>query len=554
MHARVPELFRDVTTLYMSAYSDRISSNYSTIRTKIRSLAYFWTYLAQEHPEITRCRDVLPHHARGFANWALATARTIQRSTSTKGTADRTTTYDWMVDVRSFFTDLCTWGTEPGSALAAHMPPTVPLTSHDLNSGGFSAARARTAARMTATVLDLQREIPNIRAFALRRWHDAEQALREDPDDKSLIAAERAAFWDWGLLELLLTSGLRIEEACELTTFDVLRRSLPDGRLYYLLHIKPSKFGRARVIPIGDQLGRAIAEIIRHVSSFYGTDHVPLVDRRDEHEKRPLPRAPYLLQGIRHPSAVNTNTIRGRLRWLSEQAGAKHTDGEPLILTPHDCRRVFASEHLNAHTPVHVIQALLGHATINTVMIYAKLYPDQFITDYRKAMRGLYTDVYGRDANTIPARQSGPSSPPTAPCGTWAPTSAHCPPESTAPAAWSASAAATPNPRRAPCPSSAGCSAATPAHSTRRASTASPPASSPPENSRSHASAPPCNARRNSLATPPKHSKPLAEKSAEGQLLRQEVVDAQQIDSAVAGDGFGERPSRPRPRRVRSLA
>jgi hypothetical protein len=63
---------------------------------------------------------------------------------------------------------------------------------------------------------------------------------------------------------------------------------------------------------------------------------------------------------------------------------------------------VFASEHLNAHTPVHVIQALLGHATINTVMIYAKLYPDQFVIDYRKAMRGLYADVYGPAANSTP--------------------------------------------------------------------------------------------------------------------------------------------------------
>ncbi len=64
---------------------------------------------------------------------------------------------------------------------------------------------------------------------------------------------------------------------------------------------------------------------------------------------------------------------------------------------------MFASEHLNAHTPVHVIQALLGHATIDTVMIYAKLYPDQFITDYRKAMRGLYTDVYGPVASQTPS-------------------------------------------------------------------------------------------------------------------------------------------------------
>lgn len=400
--AGVPEPFVEVVGLYLETYARRLSDSYTTLRAKAVALSHFFRYLHDAHPEVTSCSQVTPAQARAFVPRARVVARATQRSHPRKGTEDRTTPHTWLVDIRVFFADISTWATEPGSPFAGHAPSSVVLTRHDLADAGFAKARKRAEARLTSTVLDLQREIPNIRAFALRRWHDAEHALRERPDDKTLTAAERAAFWDWGLLELLLTSGLRIEEACELTTFDVLRRSLPDGRLYYLLHIKPSKFGRARVIPIGDQLGRAIAEIIRHVRGFYGTDHVPLVDRRDEHEKRPLPRAPYLLQGIRHPSAVNTNTIRGRLRWLSEQAGARHADGAPLILTPHDCRRVFASEHLNAHTPVHVIQALLGHATIGTVMIYAKLYPDQFITDYRKAMRGLYTDVYGTVANQAP--------------------------------------------------------------------------------------------------------------------------------------------------------
>jgi integrase len=78
-------------------------------------------------------------------------------------------------------------------------------------------------------------------------------------------------FWDWALLELLVQSGLRIEEASELTTFDILKRKMPDGRIYYLLHIKPSKFDRARVIPIGDGLGRVLAEIIRYVKRFYNS-------------------------------------------------------------------------------------------------------------------------------------------------------------------------------------------------------------------------------------------------------------------------------------------
>jgi len=56
-------------------------------------------------------------------------------------------------------------------------------------------------------------------------------------------------FWDWALRELLVQSGLRIEEASELTTLGILKRRMPDSRIYYLLHIKPSKFDRTRVIP-----------------------------------------------------------------------------------------------------------------------------------------------------------------------------------------------------------------------------------------------------------------------------------------------------------------
>jgi site-specific recombinase XerD len=37
------------------------------------------------------------------------------------------------------------------------------------------------------------------------------------------------------LLELLVQSGLRIEEASELTTFEILKWKMPDGRVYYLL-------------------------------------------------------------------------------------------------------------------------------------------------------------------------------------------------------------------------------------------------------------------------------------------------------------------------------
>lgn len=188
--------------------------------------------------------------------------------------------------------------------------------------------------------------MPNIRAFAFRKWHEAEAALKAEENGR-LRTSEFDTFGDWILLELLVQSGLRLEEASELTTLDILKRHMPDGRVYYMLHVKPSKYNRARVIPIGDGLGRVIAEMIRHVKSLNGATEVPFCDHWDHHEKRPLPRAPYSVRAPRHPSALGMQGIRRRLRLLSAAAGARKSDGTPLRLHPHDCRRVFATEHLN---------------------------------------------------------------------------------------------------------------------------------------------------------------------------------------------------------------
>jgi integrase len=157
---------------------------------------------------------------------------------------------------------------------------------------GFEKARRRQQKRQIAAILDLEREVPRIRALAARRWQDAQQVLADAPTARTAARGEADAFWDWALLELLLQSGIRIEEACELTTLDILRRRHSDGRTYYLLHVKPSKFDRARVIPIGDGLGRVISQIITHVKAFYGTREVPACDGWDSREKQAGPHAP----------------------------------------------------------------------------------------------------------------------------------------------------------------------------------------------------------------------------------------------------------------------
>ncbi len=311
----------------------------------------------------------------------------------------------WLTNIRCSFADVCTWGAEPASPFEQHAPAAVPLERHDFKNIGFEKIRRRAQAQAAEKVIDLERETPKMRALAIRRWDEAEHALADAPAAKARRITETETFWDWAVLELLLQSGLRIEEASELTTLDVLRRRHPDGRTYYMLHVKPSKFDRARVIPVGDGLGRVIAEIIRHVKAFYGTDRVPDCDHYDAGEKRALPRAPYLLQGCRHPSPLAFAAIRTRLARLSRLAELRRADGSELIVRPHDCRRAFASEHLNNNTPVHVIQALLGHASLDTVMVYAKLYPSTLVEEYRKTVRAVYVDHHGTAALRNPTAE-----------------------------------------------------------------------------------------------------------------------------------------------------
>jgi integrase len=398
--AKIPERFRDVTVRYLEEYSIRLAPAYATVRAKAIALGHWWHYVDDVHPEVQSCAEVRARHGRGFIEWAKERAQAVRRrSGHDDGTHQRATAHQWVVEIKVFFADLTSWADDDDSPLSGLAPRHNPLGRRDLVSLEPVKIKRQTQARIAATVLELERELPKIRAHALRHWQDASTGDLGYRKGQGRMTEEAASFWDWAILELLVLSGLRIEEACELTTLDVLRRELPDGRRYYLLHVKPSKYDRARVIPIGDGLGRVIAEIVRHVRAFYGTVAIPAVRAWDSHERRWRPTAPYLLQTASgHPSMVDEQTIRGRLARLSRAAEARRADGQALVLRPHDCRRMFASEHLNNSTPPHVIQALLGHATIDTVLIYAKLYPTTLVEEYRKTLHGIYRAHIGEDA------------------------------------------------------------------------------------------------------------------------------------------------------------
>jgi Phage integrase family len=84
-------------------------------------------------------------------------------------------------------------------------------------------------------------------------------------------------------------------------------------------------------------------------------------------ETRPIPD-----KGIR---SLITNAITA--------AGITGTDGRPLHITPHDFRRVFATDAIMNGMPPHIAQLILGHRDINTTMGYKAVYPEEAINGHR---------------------------------------------------------------------------------------------------------------------------------------------------------------------------
>ena len=98
-----------------------------------------------------------------------------------------------------------------------------------------------------------------------------------------------------------------------------------------------------------------------------------------------------------------------------------------------------------------MIQALLGHAPLDTVMVYAKLYPSTLVEEYRKAVRAIYVDF------TAPSSLRNPTAEEWAEFASQLRAARHGHPPVRAAdrralraAAWSASAAGTHSRRRAP--------------------------------------------------------------------------------------------------------
>jgi len=178
--------------------------------------------------------------------------------------------------------------------------------------------------------------------------------------------------------------GIRAEELTELSHHSLTQYRLPaTGELIPLLHITPSKTDVERLLVISPELADVLAAIIHRIRNDTGA--VPLVIAYDIHECQFTPPMPLLFQ--RHVGAdnrpISAATIR---RWITAAlAGTGLTDasGRPLTFTPHDFRRIFATEAIMNGLPPHICQLIMGHKNINTTMGYKAVYPEEVISSHR---------------------------------------------------------------------------------------------------------------------------------------------------------------------------
>jgi integrase len=194
---------------------------------------------------------------------------------------------------------------------------------------------------------------------------------------------EEVAFWAWAVVEVLRLTGIRLEEMLELTHLSIRRYVAPTGELTPLLQIAPSKADRERVLPALPELVAVLAEIIRRCRGSAET--LPLLSRYDPLERTWGPRLPHLFQPNfgGPPKVLTAATVRTLLIEATERIQVTDVDGSPLRFTPHDMRRIFASDVVNSGLPIHIAQQLLGHLDLNTTQGYVAVYPTEIIRHYR---------------------------------------------------------------------------------------------------------------------------------------------------------------------------
>lgn len=169
------------------------------------------------------------------------------------------------------------------------------------------------------------------------------RSLLEAPDTRTPIGLR-----DRALVELLYSSGLRRAEAAALDLTDV---DLTGGTVL----VRAGKGGRSRLVPLGENAARVLGLYVERA--------------RPGLLRRPGVSALFLAADRcgQTGNRLSTASIRARIALLAQKAGIQRQ------VTPHALRHSLATHLLRAGAGLRHVQAILGHARIDTTEAYTHL-------------------------------------------------------------------------------------------------------------------------------------------------------------------------------------
>lgn len=399
---------RDLLVRYLSERAPAL--DYSSLTELVRQLvALFWRDLEEHHPGI----DSLRLSPEDSAAW-----RDRARLRKSDG-APLANPYSVLLVVRAFYLDIAQWAIEDPSWAEWVAPCPVRRVDVRGSTRNFRQRQARIHQRTRLLAPLLPQLVHSVEARL--RWAERLHAAAADAPAGTVFAVdgeryrrvavgsdartggqasagrlrarrcsdgavldvtrdEEEAFWTWAVVETLRHTGIRVEELLELTHLALVSHTLPDtGEAVPLLQIAPSEQDAERVLLVSPELAHVLARIVHRLRA--GGDRVPLVARYDPSERVTGPPLPHLFQ--RHHGterrAMSSTTPGLLLRRAIERLGLRGPDGRLLHYTPHDFRRIFATEAISGGIPVHIAAQLLGHEDLNTTQTYVAVYRDDVV-------------------------------------------------------------------------------------------------------------------------------------------------------------------------------
>ncbi|MFI8392463.1 tyrosine-type recombinase/integrase [Streptomyces sp. NPDC085540] len=412
-----PGPVRDLFVRYLD--ERRPSLDYSSLSGLASQLVgAFWADVEKHHPGISGL-----HLAPEVTEAWKQRVKVITREG--KEPVPRENRVSVLASVRAFYLDIAEWALEDPSWAAWAVPSPVRRS----DTGGFTKVKKKARAKMHQRVRERLPRLPELVATTEQHHADQQRLLsaaeatpvgetfthdgrhfqhidrKNDRTKKrfhyrptivlaqdlatgeqlDLTRSEDEAFWSWAVIETLRHTGVRLEELLELTQLALVSYRLSDtGEIVPLLQIVPSKSNEERLLLVSPELASVLATVISRLRND-NDNVVPLVARYDPHELVTGLPLPHLFQrrvGWKR-DVITTNMGYQLLNDTLARTALTDPMGQPLRYTPHDFRRIFATEAVAGGLPVHIAARVLGHASLTTTEAYVAVFQDDLIRSYR---------------------------------------------------------------------------------------------------------------------------------------------------------------------------